>query len=306
MSALKRGLFSVSYAGFWGQPVLTLEQSIEKAAELGFEGLLFMGKRPHLSPLDTDEKRLSQLRTCLESFHIDAIGVAAYNDFLLTAAEEIPVAEMQLSYIEFCCRAASALGGSLVRVFTGYTPTAERSGRPALGPSAAWRRVVELLRVSGERAAGYGITLVVQNHHDLAVGSEELELLIRDVGLDNVRVGYDAWSPYLRGEDINAAAQRMGRHSALTIAANYRRFRRYRYDPQLVNYHTSQPDTVRATFMSRGEIDYHAFLNALRAGGYNGWVVYEICSPLIEGSSQQVLDEAARDFLDSLEPIAAM
>ncbi len=304
MSVLKRGLFSVSYAGLWGQPALTLEQSIEKAAELGFEGLLFMGKRPHLGPLETDETRLSQLRSCLQSFGVEAIGVAAYNDFLLTAADEIPIAEMQLSYIESCCRAAAALGGTLVRVFTAYLPGVDSDGRP--GPSAGWRRVVELLRACGERAAGYGITLAVQNHHDLAVDSLELELLIDEVGLDSVRAGFDAWSPYLRGEDICAAAERMGRHSALTIAANYRRFHRYRYESRLVNYQRSHPDMVRATFMSRGEIDYTAFLGSLRAGGYNGWVVYEICSPLIEGSSQQVLDEAARDFLNSVEQIAAV
>ncbi len=300
MSTIRRGLFSVSYAGLWGQAELTLEDTIAKAAELGFEGILFMGKRPHLGPLEADEGRLAQLKARLRSWGMEAIGVAAYNDFLLPAAAEVPVDEMQLSYIEGCCRAAAFLEGPVVRVFTAYEHSPSAAAN--IAPNDGRRKVVELLRACGERAARYGVTLAVQNHHDLAVDTGELELLLCEVGLANVRAGYDAWSPYLRGEDICAAAERMGRHTALTIAANYRRFRRYRYEPQLVNYQRCEPDMVRATFTSQGEIDYPAFLRALRAGGYNGWVVYEMCSPLIEGSSQEVLDAAARDFLTCVGP----
>ena len=49
---MKTCLFTVTFAGFWGQHKLTLEDSIDKTAELGFEGIELMGKRPHLSPLD--------------------------------------------------------------------------------------------------------------------------------------------------------------------------------------------------------------------------------------------------------------
>ena len=49
---MKMSLFTVSFAGFWGQHRLSLEASIDAAAELGFDGVEIMGKRPHLSPLD--------------------------------------------------------------------------------------------------------------------------------------------------------------------------------------------------------------------------------------------------------------
>ena len=45
-------LFSVSYSGSWGQETLGLEQFVDRAAELGFEGVMLGGKRPHLSVLD--------------------------------------------------------------------------------------------------------------------------------------------------------------------------------------------------------------------------------------------------------------
>ncbi len=49
-------LHSVSYSGSWGQAALSLEQFIDRAADLGFGGVMLMSKRPHLSVLDWDAK----------------------------------------------------------------------------------------------------------------------------------------------------------------------------------------------------------------------------------------------------------
>ena len=59
---MKLSLFSVSYAGLWGQQRLDLPSFIGRAAELGFEGVMLMGKRPHLSPLDAGDETLASLR----------------------------------------------------------------------------------------------------------------------------------------------------------------------------------------------------------------------------------------------------
>ena len=45
-------LFSVSYAGYWGQHTLSIEEFIRKAAALGYPAVELGGKRPHLSILD--------------------------------------------------------------------------------------------------------------------------------------------------------------------------------------------------------------------------------------------------------------
>ena len=58
-------LHSVSYAGLWGQVELSLEQFVPRAADLGYSGVMLMTKRPHLSPLDYDERRLDELSALL-------------------------------------------------------------------------------------------------------------------------------------------------------------------------------------------------------------------------------------------------
>jgi sugar phosphate isomerase/epimerase len=50
--------------------------------------------------------------------------------------------------------------------------------------------------------------------------------------------------------------------------------------------------------IDEGFIDYSAFLKALKSGGYNGPVAYEMCSPLLGGGSEENLDRYARKFLE--------
>jgi len=288
---VKTGLFSVSYAGLWGQARLSLPEFIAKARELGFEDVLLMAKRPHLSILDADAALLSDVKAALKGQGVGLIGLACYNDALLRGPVEVPVAEMQLAYIERCCGIAAELGGSLVRVFTGYVPSGESYGD-------CWKRTVDFLREAGGRAERCGISLAVQNHHDLAVDTESMAFLLDEVGLPNVKAGYDAWSPYLRGEDLAAGARFMARRTALTIAANYRTLARYSYRSDLVNYRREEPDFVRAAAMEDGEIDYGPFLAELKRGGFDGPVVYEMCSPLAGGPGMQNLDNKARAFLE--------
>ena len=72
-------LFSVSYAGLWGQHTLDLPAFIRKAAALGYPAVELMGKRPHLSILDTDEAALADVRQAAQEADVRVATVAAYN-----------------------------------------------------------------------------------------------------------------------------------------------------------------------------------------------------------------------------------
>src|SRR6185503_5673178 len=112
---MKLSLFTVSFAGFWGQDRLSIEQSIDKAAELGFEGVEIAGKRPHLSPLDVSLEDCAKLRKRLEQHKITLSAIAAYTNFTGgMEAAEVPFNEMQVAYVEELSKRAQALGGNLV------------------------------------------------------------------------------------------------------------------------------------------------------------------------------------------------
>src|SRR4051794_12561914 len=61
-SSMKLALHAVSYAGVWeGQAVLPMEQILDKAAELGYQGIELVAKRPHASLLDMSRDRRAEV-----------------------------------------------------------------------------------------------------------------------------------------------------------------------------------------------------------------------------------------------------
>lgn len=287
---MKLSLFSVSYAGLWGQQKLALPAFIAKAASLGYDAVMLMGKRPHLSPLDVTSETIASLKAALDENRLECAVVAGYTDLSGSGAAEVPYLEMQIAYAESLARIGSQLGASVLRVFTAY----EVDGQ---GPQAVWDRVVGALKEICDRAAACGLTVAVQNHHDIAVHSEALLELLGDVDRPNCKLAFDAWSPALRGEDLYHAARRMAPHTAITTNADYVRLPRFRYQPELVNYQPASPDLVRAVKFGEGWIDYRAFFLGLCDGGFDGVANYEMCSPIRGGGSLENLDACAEHYL---------
>jgi sugar phosphate isomerase/epimerase len=287
---MKLGLFSVSYAGFWGQHKLDLPQFIGNAARLGYDAVMLAGKRPHLSPLDADSRLLASVRAALEQHSIKCGVVAGYTDLSPAAAAEVPYLEMQIAYVEALARLASELQAPVVRIFTAY-----ESG--AHGHHAIWTCAVQALREMCDRAAAHRVTLAVQNHHDLGVHSDALLELLHDVDRPNCKLGFDAWSPALRGEDLYEAAKKMAPHTVITTNADYVRLPRFRYRPELINYERAEPDLVRAVKFGTGFIDYPAFFRGLKEGGFDGYFNYEMCSPIRGGGTIENLDEYSDHYV---------
>ncbi len=294
-------LHSVSYAGVWrGQAQLTLDQFLVKAKELGFSHVEVMAKRPHLSPLDYDAEARKRLKARAQELGVKIVCLAGYPDFTASADKPgIPSAEMGAIYVGEVARLARDLEVPYVRVFTGY----ERAGVPY---DAQYGIVVQGLKMAARKAAEYGITLVVQNHHDIAIHPDSTYWLITEVNEPNCKAAFDAWSPALQGvngSELAAAARRMAPLMIYTTVADYRKQPRFRYDASIVNY-IRQEDVVRAVPMGTGFIDYKAFFDALKQSGYRGYVAYEMCEVLEGGGSIDNLDRTARKFLEYMRDVS--
>jgi sugar phosphate isomerase/epimerase len=294
---MKRVLHTVSYAGVWrGQCRLTLPQALDKAAELGYDGVMIVGKRPHASPLDIGPAEREALRTQLERLRLDCACIAGYNDFTLGGERpDIPLREMQIAYVTELARLAHDLGGKMVRVFTGYA-------RTDIPFPAQWEGIVSGLRECADRAVPYGVTLAVQNHHDIACTAADLADLLREIDRPNCGAAYDAWAPTLQGLDIASETEHIAPYVVHTTLADYQFRRRFAYQPGLVNY-APQLDRTVAVPVGEGIIDYKTFFSVLRRHGYDGNAAYEMCSELIGGGSLANLDAYARKFLTYMDSL---
>jgi sugar phosphate isomerase/epimerase len=288
---MKTALHTVSYSGSWGQAQLPIEDVVARAAKLGFDGVMLAAKRPHASLLDMTPDARRRLRDALQTHGVGLACLAAYTNFTADAEHaEVPHREMQVHYVGELARLAADLGGRVVRVFTSYE-------HPAVPYARAWDQTVAAVRECARRAADAGAVIAVQNHHDLAGQADALLQFLQAVGEPNCRAAFDAWAPALQGDDLAAAARKLARHAVHTTVADYVRLPRFRYQPDLVNYRR-EADYVQAVPVGEGFIDYRGFLAGLREGGFTGSVAYEMCSPLRDGHSLDVLDRYARRFVE--------
>ncbi len=291
---VKTCLHSVSYAGVWrGQAELTVDEFLVKAKELGFDGVMLMAKKPHVSPFDYNEIARKQLKARIEELGLKLIALAGYTDFTAGVDKPgIPNVEIQATYVGEIARLARDLGTNMVRIFTGY----EREGIPY---DKQYAMVVEGLKLAGKKAAEYGVTLVVQNHHDIALHHDAMYWLLKEVNLPNVKAGWDAWSPTLErlnSEEIRQSIIKMKPFIVHTTVAEYVRLQRFHYEHELTNY-IRQEDVLRAVPMGEGIIDYKIFFTTLKEIGYQGYIAYEMCEVLDGGGSIQNLDKVAKRFL---------
>lgn len=279
-------LFSVSYAGLWGQARLDLPEFIRKAAALGYKAVELMGKRPHLSILDTEERQLEIIRETARESGVEIATIAGYTDFTAgKTAAEVPFVEMQVAYVESLARMGKLLGAKIVRVFTGYTTAPEAS-------QADWDKCVNAIQECAAAAERHGLVLGVQNHHDTGVGFDAYREFLLDVNHPNCRAMFDPWSAALHGEDLYDCAKAMAPMMVQTTLADYVRLKRFAYMPGLINYR-ELPAAVRAVPLGDGFMDLAGFFRGLKEGGFDGYVAYEMCSPLRSGGSMENLDTTA-------------
>jgi sugar phosphate isomerase/epimerase len=120
---------------------------------------------------------------------------------------------------------------------------------------------------------------------------------LHDIDRPNCKLGFDAWSPALRGEELYEAARKAAPHTVITTNADYIRLPRYRLDMSCSNYVPAVPDFLRAVKLGEGFIDYPAFFQGLQDGGFDGIASYELCWPIRGGGSEANLDAYAAHYV---------
>jgi len=291
---MKTTLFTVSYAGFWGQARLSLPEVLHKVKELGYSSVEIMGKRPHLSVVDCSRSDVRSYRALLDELGIQAASVAGYTNFTGgLESRAVPFVEVQLGYIRRLAQFAEILGADVIRIFTGYTVD-------ALSYDQQWNLCVDAVREACDIAAQYGVTIGVQNHHDIGVGVEAYENFLDDVDHPNCRAMFDAWSIAQHGTDLYTWGERMAPRMAQTTIADYVEQPRYHLSTSLSSYQR-MPSYLRAVPVGQGFIDYEGFFRGLRKGGFDGYVSFEMCSPVKGGGSLENLDATARASLAAIQ-----
>jgi protein FrlC len=242
------------YAAFpaW-LPLRSLDDVIDLAAELGFDGLEIGAAAPHAFPayLDADRRKDIRARLDRHGLEVSAMcptmgGGAGYNHASPEEAERRAGAD----YVAEVIRLAADIGCPTVIHLGGY----RRLGQPY---SEAWAYAVEGLQNAAKVAREHGIKLAVEPtsaDSNLVEHAGDARRIVQDAGLDPDVAGVmlDTYHIYHRDDEVK---------EAFAVAGD-----------QLTYVHLSDlerdaPGTHR---------DFTDVIEGLRAVDYDGWLSLEI------------------------------
>lgn len=299
----KVGLYSITYLGVWYKgKALTLEESMGRARDFGFEGIEIDGKRPHGNPLDMPAKRCKEIKSRASDMGLEIYAVSGNNDFSSPVPEH---REAQIVYLKELMRMTSDLGVIPLRVFLGWPgvtlhPDGGRydiakdvwqHAHDQFEPEQIWEWCREGLVESAKYAGDFGVTLALQNHKPVINDWHDMMRMIREVDSPNLKACLDA--PILEDkspENIIEAARAV---EGIQMLSHFGGEFGEDENGNIIDIqdHSDHPGKEAEQVADRY---LPGFVKAMKDIGYEGWYSYELCHPLPVVKGEKV----GIDFVD--------
>ena len=312
---MKIGLYSITYRGVWYRgDAIDVFNLVRLAKRQGWEGLELDTERPHAAPMDLTADDRKRLRDLAGELGVQLCAVSPNCDL----SSPVPgQREAMICYVRECIQLARDLGSPICKIFaawrgiTLYDGLATYNDTYGYNQYGFWKRdrrrfVVDSMRELCKVAEDSGIVLAMQNHGpDIVNRYQDVLSLIQEVGSPafkacmDINIEPEADSPD-RAREMAAAAGPLQVHSHM----NGEFARRPDGTVELVAAGYFDKD-----FWGR-QVAYPAYVDALVASGYQGYVDWEFCHPAMENGKTAGIDyihrqtEMAREYLAALRAAA--
>lgn len=309
---MKICLYSITYAGMWYDgPALSMEEFIRRAKRFGYPAVELDGRAPHALPYLLKQRDREKIVECLDREGIKLAALAANNDFSSPVIEH---REANVQMVVEMIRLCRDLGAPLLRIFTAWRGASRRDGVgtyevarpgydrafPGTTQSERWQYCLECFRIVSRAAEEQGVLLALQNHPPVVRNSADVLTMIEEVGSPNLRASFDisgerAWQDT---EWVLGQARRLGNR---WIHSHYGGDFCRDADGTVVRIPLGLTIGPKDANMSW---NYDAWVQAMYAMNYQGYVAYEACTPTYLPNGRlvpvEVIDERvqlARDFM---------
>jgi len=292
---MKIGIYSITYRGVWYRGAgLDVFELMRLAKEQGWEGVELDAERPHAAPMDLSANDRRRLRDLAEELDLPIAAVSPNCDL----SSPVPVQrEAMICYVRECIKLARDLGAPLCKIFAAWRGITLHDGLATYDETynyeqyGFWKEdrrgfVVDCLRELTEVAEDHGIVVAMQNHGpDIVNSYQDVLSLIDDVGSPALRACMDIniepeAESAERAREIVRAAGPLQVHSHCN--AEFRRAADGGVDLVAGGYFDDR-------FWER-RVAYPAYVDALVAAGYDGYINWEFCHPAIEDGKPAGID----------------
>lgn len=259
-------------------PAYSIEETIERIAAIGYEGIEIGAASPHAFPDYLDATRRREIKSCLETNGLALAsmlpapgGGPGFNPASVITAEREAAIDQYKKVIDL----TADLGGNRVLYIAGWLVfgTTHDEGFDNSRDSLA--------RIAAH-ASGRGVNIAIEPtsaDSNLIDSADDAIRLMNAVGANNVSLMFDTYHAIYRNEVSTDYVHQMG--SDLS--------------------HVHLADAGRAAPSDAGVADYRALVRALKATGFDGYLTMEI------GFDRRAVDadRVARDAHDYLRTILA-
>lgn len=265
---MKIGVSSYSFGPYNSDERLGLFGVIEKAAEMGFDGIEFAGigvpaDSPDALPL------AAKVKDACAAAGLPVIGYAIGADFLRAAAGP----EAEAERVKGEVRVAAELGAPVMRHdATGGFPD-DHDGPTDF--AAALPILADACRAVTECGATLGVKTSVENHGFFVQDSERCEQLARAVDHENYGALIDIGNFLCADDDPVSATRRMAPYAVHCHAKDFHVKPSGAADPGAGWFRSRGGAYLRGSIVGHGDVDVPGCIAALRAAGYDGWLAIE-------------------------------
>jgi sugar phosphate isomerase/epimerase len=302
---MKVSLYTISYTGIWYDgPALQIEEIVPKIKEMGYEGIEIAAKRPHASPLDWDKKKCEKVKELCNSYQTPIVAVATYTNFASPIMEE---RENELLMLREQIKLANWLEAPIVRVFAAWMGTVLKDGHgtydfsrhtwkyPGCTHQDRWNWVRNCLEEAVKWAEEYNLVLALQTHGPVVrLGYEDTLEMIKQVNSKYLKMSLDiglACFDQFTQQSDEYIAKAVQECRDLIVHSHFNgKFEE-----------TPKGEVVQVPYDFPGLtppggsiINYPAFVRELKKINYQGYISFEVCSPVIKHGRLQGLEEVDR------------
>ncbi|MFV8817571.1 sugar phosphate isomerase/epimerase family protein [Haliea sp. E17] len=249
---------------------------VGRAAAMGFDAFTMPVENPALIDVDA-------MRRAIEEHPMRLYVSGAYGPTRDLTHENPVYRKESLDYIRKTLQICEQLGVTTL-VGPAYSAVGKRRKIPQAQREREWALAVAGLAEAGRMAADHGVTMAIEPLNrfetDLVNTAEQAKRLIRDVGLDSVRIHLDTFHMHIEEKDV---------YEAIVLAGE-----------DLVYVDSSESD--RGT-PGKGQVHWDAVARGLRDIGYRGDCIIESFTPACE----EIADAAAiwRPLAESQDALAS-
>ncbi len=290
---MRLSLDTIGYGGYFTTPdaQLSLEDSVRKAAQCGYDAACIFAHRPLGFPMDLNADRRKKLVDLYQELDLEMGAIVCCTDYVEGDHVLVFPREKEVMYTAQCIDLAVDLGSPIVRVmasFRGYfrgpygpdgygLPAFEaRSRRVSRGEDflEAWHQVREALTEVAKYAEDRGVILALQTHPEITGNNDDTLTMLDEVGVDSLKIGLDLplFESYTQ-EDVKEIVHKIG---DLMV---------YSHTISLASFKTVGGAPYGWEEVTPGsELDplpWDTFITACKEIGYDGLLSHEQCSPII-------------------------